>query len=207
VDRNRGSTGAASVSWVTVDGEGNTDAVAGVDYVAATGTLAFAAGETRKTFAVALIESDAVRPRRSFEVVLANPSELAGIDPEGRRVTVTIRADEGDPDDDCRGFCDCFIATAAWGSWMDPHVGALRGFRDDVLMRSAPGRAFVAFYYRHSPPLAELISRHELLRATTRAILAPLVFTIERPAAAGGLLLGMLLLVNLRRTKNRKPSA
>jgi len=207
VDRNRGSTGAASVSWVTVDGEGNTDAVAGVDYVAATGTLAFAAGETRKTFAVALIESDAVRPRRSFEVVLANPSELAGIDPEGRRVTVTIRADEGDPNDDCRGFCDCFIATAAWGSWMDPHVGTLRGFRDDVLMRSAPGRAFVAFYYRHSPPLAELISRHELLRATTRAILAPLVFTIERPAAAGGLLLGMLLLVNLRRTKNRKPSA
>jgi len=207
VDRNRGSTGAASVDWATVDGEGARDAVAGVDYVASTGTLAFAAGETRKTFTVALIQGDAVRPRRSFEVVLANPSELAGIDPEGRRVTITIRADEGDPDDDCRGFCDCFIATAAWGSWMDPHVAALRGFRDEVLMRHAPGRAFVAFYYRHSPSLAELISRHELLRATTRAALAPLVFAIERPAAAGGtFLLGLLLLVNLRRTATRKRS-
>ena len=120
-------------------------------------------------------------------------------------MTITIRADEGDPDDDCRGFCDCFIATAAWGSWMDPHVAALRGFRDEVLMRHAPGRAFVAFYYRHSPPLAELISRHELLRATTRAALAPLVFAIERPAAAGtGFLLALLLLVNLRRTATRK---
>jgi hypothetical protein len=208
VDRNRGSTGAASVSWVTVDGEGDTDAVAGVDYVAATGTLAFAEGETRKTFEVALIDAEPVRPRRSFEVVLTNPTELAGIDPEGRRVTITIRADEGAPDDDCRGFCDCFIATAAWGSWMDPHVGALRGFRDEVLMRNAPGRAFVAFYYRHSPPLAELISRHELLRAGTRAVLAPLVFAIERPAAAaGGFLLGMLLLVNLRRTRTRRHSA
>jgi len=201
VDRNRGSNGAASVSWVTVDGKDGAAAVAGEDYVAATGTLDFAAGETRKTFEVALIADSAVRPQRRFDVVLANPTDRSGLDPEMRRVTVTIRADEGDPDDDCKGFCDCFIATAAWGSWMDPHVRSLRAFRDDVLMRAAPGRAFVAFYYRHSPPLAQLIGRHESLRVATRAALAPLVFAIERPATAGALLLlGLLLLVNLRRT-------
>lgn len=207
VDRNRGSTGAVSVSWVVVNGEGDRAAKAGVDYVAATGTLNFTAGETRKTFQVQVIDGDNARPRRHFDVVLANPTERSGLDPEARRVTVTILADDG-AGDDCRGFCDCFIATAAWGSWMDPHVGTLRGFRDDVLMRSAPGRAFVAFYYRNSPRLAEWISRHESRRAVTRAALAPLVFAIERPAAAGGLLLlGMLLAVNLRRGALRKRQA
>jgi hypothetical protein len=207
VDRNRGSTGAVSVSWVAVDGEGDNAAEAGVDYVAATGTLSFAAGETRRTFQVGVVESDSARRQRKFDVVLANPTGRSGLDPEARRVTVTIRADDGADEDDCRGLCDCFIATAAWGSWLDPHVGTLRGFRDEVLMRSAPGRAFVGFYYRNSPPLAEWIGRHESRRAVTRAALAPVVFAIERPTATGGLLLlGMLLVVNLRRggTRNRQ---
>jgi hypothetical protein len=205
VDRNRGSAGVASVSWVTVDGADGGAAIAGTDYVAATGTLEFADGETRKTFSVELIDDPAVhRGSRRFDVVLADPSARAGIDPEGRRVTVTIRSDDGGDDGKCRGFCDCFIATAAWGSWMDPHVVALRDFRDEVLMRSAWGRAFVGFYYRHSPPVAAFIGRHEGLRAATRAALAPVVFAIERPAAASGLaVLGFLLLLNLRRRVGR----
>jgi hypothetical protein len=208
VDRNRGSTGPASISWVTVDGTGNNAAVAGTDYVAATGTLEFPANETRRTFQVQLVDDpNTRRGRRSFDVVLADPSAGAGIDPEARRVTITIREDEGGKDDDCRGLCDCFIATAAWGSWMDPHVRSLRSFRDEVLMTHAPGRAFVALYYRYSPPVAQLIGRHESLRAATRAMLAPVVFAIERPAAAGGLLLaGMLLLLNLRRAAARRRS-
>lgn len=207
VDRNRGSSGDAAVSWVTLDGGGGRAALAGTDYVAATGTLDFAAGETRKTFAVDLVAGETARRERRFEVVLANPTGEAGLDPEGRRVTVTIRADEGAQQEECKGFCDCFIATAAWGSWMDPHVASLRRFRDTVLMPHAPGRAFVAFYYRHSPPLAQLISRHAPLRAATRAALAPLVFAIERPVGAGGLLLGLLVIMNLRRSSRRKRTA
>jgi hypothetical protein len=210
VDRNRGSTGPASVSWVTVERTGSAAAVAGRDFVAATGTLEFAEGETRKTFEVALVDDDEVRrERRHFDVALANPSALAGLDPEARLVTITVLEDDGDPRDSCRGICDCFIATAAWGSWMDPHVVSLRLFRDDVLMQSAPGRAFVALYYRHSPALARLIGRHETLRAATRGLLAPLVFAVERPAAAAGvlLLLCALMLANLRRPARRnRPS-
>jgi len=206
VDRNRGSTGEATVSWVTVDGEENRDAVAGLDYVGSTGTLVFADGETRKTFEVQLIDDpENNRDRRSFEVALANPSSLAGVDPEGRQVNITIVADDGLKGDDCKGFCDCFIATAAWGSWMDPHVVSLRRFRDEVLMQHAPGRAFVDFYYRHSPPLAAFIARHEALRAAARLALAPLVFAVERPAAAAGsMMLALLLLLNLRRAAARR---
>lgn len=208
VDRNRGSNGPAAVSWVTVDGDSSPAAVAGADFTAATGRLQFADGETRKTFSVQLVDDDEARAdRRVFRVALADPSALAGLDPEARVVAITIREDDGEPSEECRGFCDCFIATAAWGSWLDPHVATLRDFRDGVLMQSAPGRAFVAFYYRHSPPVAAFISRHESLRAATRALLAPLVFAIERPAAAGGLGLGLiaiLLGLNLRRRVARR---
>lgn len=46
-------------------------------------------------------------------------------------------------------------------------------------MTSKPGQALVALYYRVSPSLAELISRHEPLCKGTRLLLTPLVFTIE----------------------------
>jgi len=207
VDRNRGSTGAATVHWVTLDGSGSGAAVAGRDYVAATAALAFADGETRKTFTVELIADEESRDQRSFQVALADPSALAGVDPEGRAATVTIAADEG-AGDSCRGFCDCFIATAAWGSWMDPHVSTLRDFRDDVLMKSAPGRAFVAFYYRHSPPVAEFIGRHDGLRALTRGLLTPLVLAVTYPlATALGILLALAGALNLHRRRRRTMEA
>ena len=202
VDRNRGSAGSASVSWVTVDGRGDHDARAGDDYQASTGTLTFADGETRKTFAIVILD-DATpdRDNRAFQVALADPSERAGLDPDARIATIAIREDDGVPDDDdedeeddeCIGFCNCFVATAAWGSWLHPHVRTLRAFRDAVLMRSPQGRAFVSFYYRWSPPVAQYIGRHESLRTATRAALAPVVFAIERPAAAGMLLSGFAL--------------
>lgn len=205
VDRNRGSTGAASVSWVTVDGSSaGGAAVAGRDYVAATGTLQFATGETRQTFEVELVaDPDDSRPRRSFQVALTNPSALAGVDPEGRIATVTIEGD--DRGNTCKGFCNCFIATAAWGSWMHPQVDALRSFRDRVLMPNAPGRALVAFYYRHSPPIAEFISRHEWLRALTRAVLTPVVLAVSYPlASAAACLLLLAGGLNLRYRRRRK---
>jgi hypothetical protein len=78
----------------------------------------------------------------------------------------------------------CFIATAAYGSAMAPEVATLRRFRDRHLMTNAPGRAFVAFYYRHSPALADAIAPHDAARATVRAALWPVVFAVKEPLAA-----------------------
>ncbi len=69
----------------------------------------------------------------------------------------------------------CFIATAAYGTPSHPHVKILRDFRDRYLVRSQPGRRIVEFYYRHSPFIADLISRHAVLRAAVRIHLLPLV--------------------------------
>jgi hypothetical protein len=51
-------------------------------------------------------------------------------------------------------------------------------------MTNAPGRAFVGFYYRNSPPIAELIRERDGARATVRAVISPLVWSIEHPMAA-----------------------
>ena len=75
----------------------------------------------------------------------------------------------------------CFIATAAYGSYLDPHVEALRRFRDRYLLTNAAGRAFVEFYYHTSPPVAGFISKHEALRAMTRWMLTPAVYVAEYP--------------------------
>jgi uncharacterized repeat protein (TIGR01451 family) len=93
----------------------------------------------------------------------------------------------------------CFIATAAYGSALDPHVMALREFRDRYLQHSAPGRAFIRFYYRYSPPVAAAISRHESLRFAVRAMLTPLVLAVAYPLQALVLLIGAGVTVRFRK--------
>ncbi len=63
------STSAVTVSFATADGT----AVAGSDYVARSGTLTFAPGETQKTLAVNAIGDAVVEPNESFSVVLTSP--------------------------------------------------------------------------------------------------------------------------------------
>lgn len=91
----------------------------------------------------------------------------------------------------------CFIATAAYGSYLDPHVESLRNFRDRYLETNALGRAFTAAYYRLSPPLADVISEHEGLRTLTRWVLTPVVFLAEYPAVVVFLLLFMTVVMLL----------
>ena len=69
----------------------------------------------------------------------------------------------------------CFIATAAYGSLMEPHVKILRDFRDRFLLANAFGKGFVRLYYTYSPPLADFIAKHDALRAIVRVGLLPIV--------------------------------
>jgi len=69
----------------------------------------------------------------------------------------------------------CFIATAAYGSVLHPHVKILRSFRDTYLVTHGVGKRFVAFYYRYSPSVADFISGHARLKYVTRVLIIPLV--------------------------------
>ena len=74
---------------------------------------------------------------------------------------------------------DCFIATAVYGSRDAPQVRTLREFRDNVLMQSQTGRAFVDFYYSGTgKKTAEFIREH--LPSTIPAIRKGLDVLVER---------------------------
>ena len=77
------------------------------------------------------------------------------------------------------GQAKCFIATAAYGTPMAVEVMKLRKFRDERLLTNRAGRAFVRWYYRHSPPVAEYISRSKVARALVRAGLRPFLWILS----------------------------
>lgn len=105
------------------------------------------------------------------------------------------------------GTIACFIATAAYESALEPHVVALRQFRDRYLQRTAIGRAFIRFYYRHSPPLAAFIAAHSWSRAGARALLTPIVLTIVYPLRALAVVaLAIVLLIAWRRRRDVDPA-
>ncbi len=62
----------------------------------------------------------------------------------------------------------CFIATAVYGTESAEEINILREFRDTVLLTNALGEEFVSFYYKTSPPIADLLSENEVLRTLVR---------------------------------------
>ena len=88
----------------------------------------------------------------------------------------------------------CFIATAAYGSYLDPHVYILRNFRDHYLLTNYFGKKFVEFYYRNSPPIAKVIAANDFLKTATRWALTPIVYSVEYPNLSLALLLWFISL-------------
>jgi hypothetical protein len=62
----------------------------------------------------------------------------------------------------------CFIATAAYGTDTAKEIDILREFRDAVLLPDRLGARLVSLYYQVSPPIANFISQHEVLRTAVR---------------------------------------
>lgn len=81
--------------------------------------------------------------------------------------TITFTSDNTDS--------GCFIATAAYGSRMETHIKILCEFRDRFLLTNAAGKSFVDLYYTYSPPVADFITRHDMLQAPVRWALLPIV--------------------------------
>jgi hypothetical protein len=90
---------------------------------------------------------------------------------EGEKPTGEGEKLKGDP---------CFIATAAYGTATAVEIDELRHFRDEYLRKSSLGNEFIKFYYENSPPIARLISEHEILRVIVReGFVDPVVKIVE----------------------------
>lgn len=73
----------------------------------------------------------------------------------------------------------CYIATMAYGDYNDPQVLALRRFRDQTLLKTKHGRAFVKLYYFVSPKVVSFTKNWHWLHKFIRAYLDNLVKWLE----------------------------
>ena len=77
---------------------------------------------------------------------------------------------------------DCIIATAAYGSAMNPTVSMMRHLRDLKIGSTFTGHNFVqifnTWYYSWSPPVAKFVGLSEARRALARILLTPLTQTM-----------------------------
>ena len=77
-----------SVDYATLDGTAH----AGEDYVAASGTLHFAAGETNKQIAIEILDDALAEGEEQFRLVLGNPT--GGVSLVNSNVVIRIQSDE-----------------------------------------------------------------------------------------------------------------
>jgi hypothetical protein len=95
----------------------------------------------------------------------------------------------------------CFIATAAYGTPMAKEIQVLREFRDEYLLTNPVGQAFVDFYYKVSPPIADFITDHPSLKPIVRGALLPAVamstMVVNTTPVEKVLIIGLVLLVSV----------
>ncbi|WP_104191265.1 CFI-box-CTERM domain-containing protein [Cryobacterium sp. Y82] len=74
----------------------------------------------------------------------------------------------------------CYVATAVYGSYDSPEVWVLRRWRDDTLLKSAGGRAFVRGYYALSPTLVARFGHRAWFANAARPITDAVVARLRR---------------------------
>ena len=80
-------------------------------------------------------------------------------------------AENHDNSDATKKVSACYVATAVYGGADAPQVLRLRRFRDETLHKTAWGRRFSAFYYRHGARLAGRLGDKRVLNGLIRGVL------------------------------------
>jgi len=65
---------------------------------------------------------------------------------------------------------DCFVATAAFGTPLQPEIQVLRNWRDDTLRYTSFGRKFISNYYKFGPILANFIHKYPVFKVPVRTV-------------------------------------
>ena len=77
----------------------------------------------------------------------------------------------------------CLIATSTFGSELAPQVQQLRETRDNVLLKTESGKAFLTsfnqFYYSFSPTIADWERQNPIFKQAVGLIITPLLTTLS----------------------------
>ena len=83
----------------------------------------------------------------------------------------------------------CLIATAAFGSELAPQVQQLRELRDNTVLATASGTAFMSgfnsIYYAFSPSVADIQRENPAIREATQVLLTPMLSSLSLLEHAG----------------------
>ena len=92
---------------------------------------------------------------------------------------ICVVASENKPDDGG----GCLIATAAYGTELAPQVQFLREIRDNQLMNTQSGAAFMTgfnqLYYSFSPTIADMERENPLFQEAVRVFITPMISTLS----------------------------
>ena len=76
----------------------------------------------------------------------------------------------------------CLIATAAYGTELAPQVQLLREIRDNTVLQTQSGSAFIdsfnSFYYSFSPSIADLERQNPVFREAVKMAVTPLISSL-----------------------------
>jgi len=77
----------------------------------------------------------------------------------------------------------CLIATATYGSELAPQVQQLRELRDNQLLQTESGTAFMGMfndiYYSFSPTIADMEREHPLFKETVKIAITPMISSLS----------------------------
>jgi hypothetical protein len=77
----------------------------------------------------------------------------------------------------------CLIATATYGSEMAPQVQQLRELRDNQLLQTESGTAFMGMfndiYYSFSPTIADMEREHPMFKEAVKLAITPMISTLS----------------------------
>ena len=77
----------------------------------------------------------------------------------------------------------CLIATAAYGTELAPQVQFLREIRDNTVMSTSTGAAFMGgfnqLYYSFSPTIADIERQNPLFQEAIRILITPMISTLS----------------------------
>ena len=96
-----------------------------------------------------------------------------------QKVVSEIKTGAGNMKIESKSGATCFVASVAYDDPNHPDVMFLRWYRDTVLIKSALGRDFVAWYWNTGPKLARLVGKSNALKQISRFIISNVVKAVR----------------------------
>ena len=105
------------------------------------------------------------------------------ITPEAVSFDIVVGEASAQPTNQTEEGGGCLIATAAYGSEMSPQVQMLRELRDNQLLNTESGTAFMStfnnVYYSFSPAIADMEREHPMFKEIVKVGLTPMISSLS----------------------------